>query len=125
MGIYLNPENVDFQKSLNSEIYIDKTELIAYTNKKLNTEQGYICVSRPRRFGKSMAANMLTAYYSRGCDSRRLSIFVYFAQFSIDLFCFCTKKEGLSSFLTLIMKLSRNYRVSKNVSSFLPFASFG
>lgn len=39
MGIYLNPENVDFQKSLNSEIYIDKTELIAYTNKKLNTEQ--------------------------------------------------------------------------------------
>ena len=72
MGIYLNPENVDFQKSLNSEIYIDKTELIAYTNKKLNTEQGYICVSRPRRFGKSMAANMLTAYYSRGCDSRKL-----------------------------------------------------
>ena len=72
MGIYLNPENVDFQKSLNSEIYIDKTELISYTNKKLNTEQGYICVSRPRRFGKSMAANMLTAYYSRGCDSREL-----------------------------------------------------
>ena len=72
MGIYLNPENVDFRKSLNSEIYIDKTELIAYTNKKLNTEQGYICVSRPRRFGKSMAANMLTAYYSRGCDSREL-----------------------------------------------------
>ena len=52
--------------------YIDKTELISYTNKKLNTEQGYICVSRPRRFGKSMAANMLTAYYSRGCDSREL-----------------------------------------------------
>ena len=72
MGIYLNPENVDFQKSLNSEIYIDKTELISYTNKKLNTGQGYICVSRPRRFGKSMAANMLTAYYSRGCDSREL-----------------------------------------------------
>ena len=72
MGIYFNPENVDFQKSLNSEIYIDKTELIAYTNKKLNTEQGYICVSRPRRFGKSMAANMLTAYYSRGCDSGEL-----------------------------------------------------
>ena len=43
-----------------------------------------------------------------------LSIFVYFAQFSIDLFCFCTKKEGLSSFLTLIIKLPRNYRVSKN-----------
>ena len=72
MGIYLNPDHTDFQRSLNSEIYIDKTELIAYTNKKLNTEQGYICVSRPRRFGKSMAANMLTAYYSRGCDSKKM-----------------------------------------------------
>lgn len=72
MGIYLNPDHTDFQRSLNSEIYIDKTELIAYTNKKLNTEQCYICVSRPRRFGKSMAANMLTAYYSRGCDSKKM-----------------------------------------------------
>lgn len=43
-----------------------------YTNKVLRTEQKYICVSRPRRFGKSMAANMLTAYYRRGCDSREM-----------------------------------------------------
>ena len=64
MGIYLNPGNMHFQKALNSEIYIDKTMLIDFTNRCLNTEQGYICVSRPRRFGKSMAANMLTAYYS-------------------------------------------------------------
>ena len=72
MGIYLNPENVDFQEVLNSKIYIDKSELIQYTNSVLRTTQKYICVSRPRRFGKSMAANMLTAYYSRGCDSRGL-----------------------------------------------------
>lgn len=72
MGIYLNPDNSDFQKALNSEIYVDKSMLIAYINKNLYTEQGYICVSRPRRFGKSMAANMLTAYYSRGCDSREM-----------------------------------------------------
>ena len=72
MGIYLNPENVDFQEVLNSKIYIDKSELIQYTNSVLRTTQKYICVSRPRRFGKSMAANMLTAYYSRGCDSREL-----------------------------------------------------
>lgn len=72
MGILLNPNNIDFQKSINSEIYIDKTELIKHTNKVINTEQQYICVSRPRRFGKSMAANMLTAYYSRGCDSREM-----------------------------------------------------
>ena len=72
MGIYLNPENVDFQEVLNSKIYIDKSELIQYTNSVLRTTQKYICVSRPRRFGKSMAANMLTAYYSRGCDSKGL-----------------------------------------------------
>lgn len=72
MGILLNPGNTDFQKAINSEIYVDKTELIKYTNKVINTEQQYVCVSRPRRFGKSMAANMLVAYYSRGCDSKEM-----------------------------------------------------
>lgn len=72
MGIYLNPGNEKFIKAVNSEIYVDKSELIKYTNHVLNTMQQYICVSRPRRFGKSMAANMLTAYYGRGCDSKEL-----------------------------------------------------
>lgn len=72
MGIYLNPNGVDFQEALNSEIYVDKSGLIEYTNIVLRTKQKYICVSRPRRFGKLMAAEMLTAYYSRGCDSREM-----------------------------------------------------
>ena len=72
MGIYLNPGNKGFWKSVRSEIYVDKTGLIVHTNAKLNTEQQYICVSRPRRFGKSMALKMLAAYYSRGCDSAEL-----------------------------------------------------
>ena len=72
MGIYLNPDNKDFQRALNSKIYIDKSELVSYTNSIMNTEQQFVCSSRPRRFGKSMAANMLTAYYSRGCDSGEL-----------------------------------------------------
>ena len=72
MGIYLNPDNDGFWRATHSEIYVDKTGLIEYTNKYLNTEQQYICVSRPRRFGKSMALKMLAAYYSRGCDSREL-----------------------------------------------------
>lgn len=72
MGILLNPGNIDFQIALNSEIYIDKSELIKHTNKVINTEQRFVCVSRPRRFGKSMAANMLVAYYSRGCDSKEM-----------------------------------------------------
>ena len=72
MGRYLNPGMESFEKSVNSEIYVDKTGLIGYTNRVMNTVQGYVCVSRPRRFGKSMAANMLTAYYSRGCDSEEM-----------------------------------------------------
>ena len=79
MGRYLNPGMESFEKSVNSEIYVDKTGLIGYTNRVMNTVQGYVCVSRPRRFGKSMAANMLTAYYSRGCDSREI-----FSKFEIS-----------------------------------------
>ena len=72
MGMFVNPDNSAFQVALNSEIYVDKTGLIKYTNKVLNTLQGYICNSRPRRFGKSVTANMLTAYYSRGCNSEKM-----------------------------------------------------
>ena len=69
MGTYLNPGYMKFQKALDSEIFVDKTEMIEYLNSLVNTEQCYVSVSRPRRFGKSMAANMLTAYYGKG-DSR-------------------------------------------------------
>lgn len=72
MGNYLNPDNIDFGRALNSEIYVDKSELIKQTNEILDTENRFVCVSRPRRFGKSMAANMLTAYYSKGCDSSEM-----------------------------------------------------
>ena len=72
MGRFVNPDNSAFQVALNSEIYVDKTGLLSYTNKVLDTMQGYICNSRPRRFGKSFAANMLAAYYSKGCDSRKM-----------------------------------------------------
>ena len=72
MGMFVNPDNSAFQVALNSEIYVDKTGLIKYTNRVLNTLQGYICNSRPRRFGKSITANMLTAYYSRGCNSEAM-----------------------------------------------------
>ena len=72
MGGYLNPGNEKFGEALNSQIYVDETGLIEYTNRVMYSNQKYVCVSRPRRFGKSMAANMLAAYYSRGCDSREL-----------------------------------------------------
>lgn len=55
MGFYLNPGNKGFWESIRSEIYVDKTGLIAYTNKYLNTKEKFICVSRPGRFGKTGA----------------------------------------------------------------------
>lgn len=64
MGIYINPENSSFKKALSSRIYVDKTGMLEYTNSVLDTEQCYMCISRPRRFGKSVDAGMLTAYYS-------------------------------------------------------------
>lgn len=72
MGIYLNPDNEGFWEAVRSKIYVDKTELIACANELINTEQKFVCVSRPRRFGKSMALKMLAAYYSCGCDSSEL-----------------------------------------------------
>lgn len=72
MGIYVNPGNTAFQEAVNSMVYVDKSALISCTNRALNTKQKNMCISRPRRFGKSMAADMLCAYYSAGCDSRAL-----------------------------------------------------
>ncbi len=72
MGRYLNPGNEGFAETVSSEIYIDKTDMINYTNRVLESESKYVCVSRPRRFGKSIAAKMLVAYYSKGCDSKEL-----------------------------------------------------
>ena len=70
--MYLNEGSRLYRQSVNSEIHVDKSLLIRETNKRLDTDDKYICVSRPRRFGKSMAAHMLMAYYSRGADSREL-----------------------------------------------------
>ena len=72
MGRFVNPDNSAFQVALNSKIYIDKTGLIEYTNSVLDTSDALICNSRPRRFGKSYAANMLAAYYSKGADSKEM-----------------------------------------------------
>ena len=69
MGLYMNPGNDLFRKSLNSKIYVDKSMLISHMNDILDTKNCYACVSRPRRFGKSTDAEMLAAYYDISCDS--------------------------------------------------------
>ena len=72
MGIYLNPDNNGFKKVLAADIYVDKSMLISELNKFIDKGNQYVCVSRPRRFGKTIATKMLCAYYSKGCDSREI-----------------------------------------------------
>ena len=69
--MFVNVDNRLFQIVRNSE-YVDKSELIALTNNVIDTEERFICVTRPRRFGKSVTVKMLNAYYSKGCDSKAL-----------------------------------------------------
>ena len=72
MGIYLNPGNEQFKKAVSKTIYVDKSLLIDVVSNYARNINNSICVSRPRRFGKSTDADMLVAYYSKGCDSREL-----------------------------------------------------
>lgn len=72
MGTYLNPGKTKYQMAFNSKIFVDKSEMISYLNSVVNTSQRFVSVSRPRRFGKTMAADMLCAYYDREADSRLL-----------------------------------------------------
>ena len=70
-GIYINKGNEGFRSTRNSE-YVDKSGLIAIVNSTLFTQQRFSCVTRCRRFGKTMAAEMLQAYFDHSCDSRSL-----------------------------------------------------
>lgn len=72
MGVYFNPGNESFTRARNSQIFIDKTGLIEYLNKRMSTEENCIALSHARRFGKSHAAGMVDAYYSLGADSTKL-----------------------------------------------------
>lgn len=71
MGIYLNPGSEKLEISRSSRIYVDKSGMIKELNTFFNTEDRFVCVSRPRRFGKSMNANMISAYYDRTVNGRK------------------------------------------------------
>ena len=72
MGIYLNPSADGFASIMKTGDYVDKTGLITYMNAVLNSSRNMLCSSRPRRFGKSYAEQMLSAFYSKGADARDL-----------------------------------------------------
>ncbi len=112
MGNYLNPGMETFQKMVNSEIYIDKTGLLKYTNRVINTMQGYLCVSRPRRFGKSMAASMLNAYYSCECDAEEIFSHLEISQ-SPDF------QKYLNKYETIFLNMQEFLSQSKNMDEMI------
>lgn len=89
MGTYLNPGNQGFS-GIRNDIYVDKSGLIELINGTINTPRRLTCISRPRRFGKSFAAQMLCAYYDKTYDSSEL--------FN-DLKIACEHKENYKKYL--------------------------
>ncbi len=68
MGIYLNPNGEAFEIAVQSDIYVDKTGMLLYLNSVLGKEQRFVCVSRPRRFGKSIAEHGISILFQTvGC----------------------------------------------------------
>lgn len=72
MGIYLNPGGGQFREARDFALYVDKTGMIAELNQLVRTPMKFVCISRPRRFGKSMAVGMIGAYYDRTVDAKAL-----------------------------------------------------
>lgn len=114
MGVYLNPGNDGFRLSVNDDIYVDKTELIAHTNHRIGKRNRYICISRPRRFGKTMAAEMLAAYYGKQCDSTEL-----FAPYKLAK-CDSYRKY-LNQYNVIVMNIQNFLSVTNSVDEMLAF----
>lgn len=72
MGLYINSGSELFEEARRGNIYVDKSGIINYTNSVIRTNNKYICVSRPRRFGKTMGINMLSAYYGVNNNAENL-----------------------------------------------------
>lgn len=112
MGIYLNPDNVNFEEDTRARIYVDKTMMIREINRFMDEGNKYICVSRPRRFGKTMAGNMLAAYYSKGCDSHEL-----FSKFKIAKDP--SFAEKLNKYNVIQIDVNGVYQITENKDRFL------
>lgn len=101
------------KQDVQSKIYIDKSLLIKELNALINTNDNFLCVSRPRRFGKSMASNMLAAYYSKGCDSKDI-----FSKLKISKEE--NWQENLNAFNVIQMDLNGFYHSIKNPDDLIP-----
>ncbi|MBQ9632170.1 MAG: AAA family ATPase, partial [Lachnospiraceae bacterium] len=110
MGVYLNPGNENFRRTLASGKYVDKTGMISVMNEFIDRGNNYVCVSRPRRFGKTVAQNMLCAYYSKGCDSKEL-----FAPYKIASDPDFTDPEGRRNHMNVIkLDMNSEYQAARS-----------
>ena len=116
MGIYLNPGNEMLRQDRKARIFIDKSMMIAELNELVNSREKFVCVSRPRRFGKSMAGNMLAAYYSKGCDSRELFKDLKIAQDK-------SFEEYLNRLNVIKFDLNAMFRLADDKSNLIRFVS--
>ena len=107
MGIYINPGNENLKMDLNSEIFVDKSLILQKFCGLLNTDNRFICVSRPRRFGKTRINKMMTAYFSKGCDSLALFENLKIAHEP----CF---RENINKFNTITIDLGAFYSLAEN-----------
>ena len=74
MAIYLNTKSPfeNYNELAREYYFVDKSEIIKSLNSKVSTKSKYVCITRPRRFGKSSVADMLGAYYSKAVDSHNI-----------------------------------------------------
>lgn len=112
MGKYFNPGVDAFKKALNSEIYIDKTGLINYTNNVLNKRKKNICVSSPDRFGKSTLVAMLAAYYSCGYDSGNLFS-------SLEISTYHSNRKFINQYNTIVLNINDFWYQSSSVENMI------
>ena len=114
MGIYINAGNENLKRALNSEIFVDKSLVLQKLCSLLNTNQSFICVSRPRRFGKTTVRDLMVAFFSKGCDSKALFSNLKIAKVP----CF---EQNLNKFNVIAIDLGALYNTVENRNDVLKY----
>ena len=106
MGIYLNSNNNKFLEYFDDDIFVDKSWIIDVINGFLRKTRKYMCVTRPRRFGKTLTLSMLNAYYSKGCDSKEIFD-------KLNIFSSTTYLEHLNKHNVILIDMASLYSDSR------------
>ena len=109
MGRYINLGNDGFA-AVRRGLYVDKSGLVGFMNETLGTKDKLTCVSRPRRFGKSYATQMLCAYYDKSCNSEELFCDLEIAKEK-------SYKENLNRFNVIYLDITWFISIVRNVEN--------